>query len=285
MPALSKTSSTPQRQPRPSLFLGPPSRDASHISLPSVLLPGAQASTVAAPAVPPQRGPPLRQHSAFTGRPQSRDGVDSTNTAPQSITSPIHRTRVREQQQQQQQQERETAAGQRHADHAEALWAEMQNTLDDVELSATNDTHVFGPDHTKALEELRMAQIALAQAWAKSEADEVEEIQPSSDSRAAKGEGKKEGGPEAGRRGSGRPGSAPHPDQDQNQKSGGDGEDDILLARRRREANDRFFERVNSGVQGVVAKLEVVASAMRAVERESREIWSESGDTTPTDIT
>ncbi|KAI9886777.1 MAG: Transcription initiation factor TFIID subunit 13 [Watsoniomyces obsoletus] len=276
MPALSKTTSSPPRQPRPSLFLGPPSRDASHISLPSVLLPGAQASSIAAPAVPPQRGPLLRQQSAFTGRPPSRDGVDSSSAALAPITSPLHRTRVREQQQH----ERETAAGQRHADHAEALWAEMQNTLEDVELSATNDAHVFGPEHTKALEELRMAQIALAQAWAKSEADEVEEVIPSSVVKGAKVETRKEGGTE-----SGQAGSVPKTDPVPNLKSDGDGEEDILLARRRREANDRFFERVNNGVEDVVAKLEVVASAMRAVERESRDIWSESGDTTPTDVT
>src|SRR5204862_3686372 len=51
-------------------------------------------------------------------------------------------------------------------------------------------------------------------------------------------------------------------------------EKDILLARKRREANDRYFNRVSSGVLDVVAKLEEVALAMRAVERESKEIWS-----------
>ncbi|KAG5292840.1 hypothetical protein I7I48_05046 [Histoplasma ohiense] len=55
-------------------------------------------------------------------------------------------------------------------------------------------------------------------------------------------------------------------------------ERDILLARKRREANDRYFDRVNSGVLDVVAKLEEVASAMRVVERESKDIWNESGD-------
>lgn len=53
-------------------------------------------------------------------------------------------------------------------------------------------------------------------------------------------------------------------------------EKDILLARRRREANDRYFDRVNQGVLDVVAKLEEVAQAMRTVERESKDIWSDS---------
>jgi hypothetical protein len=52
---------------------------------------------------------------------------------------------------------------------------------------------------------------------------------------------------------------------------------DILLARKRREANDRYFERVSRGVLDVVAKLEDVAGAMRAVEQESMDLWG-AGD-------
>ena len=52
-------------------------------------------------------------------------------------------------------------------------------------------------------------------------------------------------------------------------------ENDILLARRRRLANDRYFERVNKGVVDVVAKLEDVAKRMGGVEMESKEIWGE----------
>ena len=59
-------------------------------------------------------------------------------------------------------------------------------------------------------------------------------------------------------------------------------EHDILLAKKRREANDRYFQKVNAGVLDVVAKLEEVAKAMKGVEMESREIWGEpnsaSGD-------
>ena len=53
-------------------------------------------------------------------------------------------------------------------------------------------------------------------------------------------------------------------------------ERDIVLARERREANDRYFDRVNSGVLDVVAKLDEVAQAMRSVERESKDIWNDT---------
>lgn len=175
--------------------------------------------------------------------------------------------------------------GKKQADRTDALWAEMQITLEEVELSAVNGTHVFGPEHANALEELRTAQIGLAQAWARSEADDG-------------GDSEKLGGGKGLAFGSegrsaldtvgstvsagGRPGSS----------SGigigaGSGaerigaqldetEADILLARRRREANDKYFQRVNGGVLDVVAKLEEVAAALRAVEQESRDIWGET---------
>lgn len=56
---------------------------------------------------------------------------------------------------------------------------------------------------------------------------------------------------------------------------------DILLARKRREANDRYFQRVNQGVLDVVAKLEDVAVAMRAVEQESKELWGDQNESVP----
>lgn len=67
----------------------------------------------------------------------------------------------------------------RATDRTDALWAEMQATLEEVELSASGGTRVFGPDHDRKLGELRMAQIALAQAWARSEADEAIETRGS----------------------------------------------------------------------------------------------------------
>jgi hypothetical protein len=65
-----------------------------------------------------------------------------------------------------------TRAEQMSNERTDALWAEMQNTLEEVELSASSWSHVFGPGHSRALEELRTAQITLAQAWAKSAAED-----------------------------------------------------------------------------------------------------------------
>src|SRR5277367_5432359 len=71
------------------------------------------------------------------------------------------------------QQRRQQSQSQSEGARTDALWAEMQATLAEVELSAARGTHFFGPEHSAALEELRKAQIALAQAWARSEADEI----------------------------------------------------------------------------------------------------------------
>lgn len=131
----------------------------------------------------------------------------------------------------------------------------MQATLAEVELSAFSSTHVFGNAHNAALEELREAQIALAKAWGRGEADEDDE-EVGEKGRHGKGKeyGKRDG------------------------ETAGDGEDDgdIQEARKRREANERFFKRVGEGVVDVVGKLEGVAQAMAKVEKESREIWSGS---------
>ncbi|TVY26661.1 hypothetical protein LHYA1_G004138 [Lachnellula hyalina] len=173
--------------------------------------------------------------------------------------------------------------GKKQADRTDALWAEMQSTLEEVELSAVNGTHVFGPQHARALQELRATQIGLAQAWARSEADEAGETGSGGKGLALGGEGLSaldtvdstvSGG--AG----GRTGSSTGIGGDAGERMGSkleqETEADILLARRRREANDRYFQRVNGGVLDVVAKLEEVASAMRAVEQESRDIWGEN---------
>jgi hypothetical protein len=174
----------------------------------------------------------------------------------------------------------------------------MQATLEEVELSAGGGTRVFGPDHERKLGELRMAQIALAQAWARSEADDAIETTGSglgggernARSSAVSGEnvfdggGKTEtgvgtgaGGSTAGT-GSARPGSSGMGVSGQERlgaKLEEETEVDILLARKRREANDRYFQRVNQGVLDVVAKLEEVATAMRAVEQESKDTWGD----------
>jgi hypothetical protein len=167
-------------------------------------------------------------------------------------------------------------------ERTDAIWAEMQNTLEEVELSASTGTHIFSPNHSQALEELRTAQIALAQAWAKSEADE--ELQGASEDKKttaaaemplngvdALGAGgvEKHGAVAAeGRKRSGTDGSV-------KSQLEGDTENDIAMARKRREANDRYFRRVNMGVVDVVQKLEQVANSMKVVEMESKEIWGD----------
>ncbi|KAL2195910.1 hypothetical protein P885DRAFT_39043 [Corynascus similis CBS 632.67] len=212
----------------------------------------------------------------------------------------------------------------RTTDRTDALWAEMQATLEAVELSAggggdgttsatnattadavaTSSARVFGPDHERKLDELRAAQIALAQAWARSEADEAIETIAGAvgagigGSVGGGGVGETGVGVSEGRRsvatdlggGGGKStigtGSAARPGSSGVGIAGGAGgqgkmeetEVDILLARKRREANDRYFQRVNQGVLDVVAKLEDVAIAMRAVEQESKELWGEEDE-------
>ncbi|KAI9776556.1 MAG: hypothetical protein M1835_005476 [Candelina submexicana] len=262
-----KTKATPQiqaqRLPPPSLFLGPPSRNASNIDLPSLLLPGPHASSTAAPSTS-TRAPLLRTRTARNGAPDA---------SPSPGLSPLGRPLSRHKNTQQ-------LEGQRQADRTDALWAEMQGTLEEVELSAMSGTHVFGPEHSKALDDLRMAQIALAQAWARSEADEATETAEEGEVKAVnRGAGLLDPevmakGTETATGGSGS-GNAAKEKTDESRLEE-ETEADILLARKRREANDHYFQRVNGGVLDVVAKLEAVAVAMRGVERESRDIWSDS---------
>jgi len=256
------------REPPPSLFLGPPSQNASHVSLPGV-----------APVPPPNpsnlnpaRAPLIRQRSQ---RMPQRDGPADTATG-----SSLPRPALPRQQQE--------SEGKKQADRTDALWAEMQSTLEEVELSAVNGTHVFGPEHSKALEGLRAAQIELAQAWARSEADDTVESADKESKGLSGGkpivlgsEGKSALDTMGSTvpSGSGRPGSSGNAvgaaERIENEMEK-ETEADILLARKRRETNDRYFQRVNEGVLDVVAKLEEVANAMKAVEQESRDIWGEN---------
>lgn len=266
-----KTKAKQLREPPPSLFLGPPSQNASHVSLPGV-------APVPPPPNPsnlnPARAPLIRQRSQ---RFAQRDGP--ADAAPGSS---IPRTALPRQQQ--------DSEGKKQADRTDALWAEMQSTLEEVELSAVNGTHVFGPDHGKALEGLRVAQIELAQAWARSEADDAVENADKESKGLSVGKGMPVGS-EGGKSaldtvgstvpsGSGRPGSSGAAVGGEAERLGSElekeTEADIILARKRREANDRYFQRVNEGVLDVVAKLEEVANAMKAVEQESRDIWGEN---------
>lgn len=242
-PKLNTTRTTAHRLPPPALFQGPPSKNASHISLvlPGDRVPGAPGAATDSDAqhrMPrPSRVP---QATSFSGPALRQPATEADD----------HR--------------------------AESLWAEMQKTLADVELSAMNTSHVLGASHAKALEDLRTAQLSLAQAWAKSEADELREHDADSDADAAVAVSDSFGTkPSPGKS------KAAHEEGKataftNNNSLEAETERDIHLARKRREANDRYFQQVNRGVLDVVSKLDEVAGAMRRVERESREIWDES---------
>jgi len=297
MSQLDKGKSKEAKAP-PALFF--PSPSPSHVSLPGIMAPGISTQSPgqsqpagAAPSGPIfggrggslLRGDPAALTSPVDGRggPSALRSPKATNAPPAlNLTLPLQLSR------------REST---RATDRTDALWAEMQATLEEVELSASGGTRVFGPDHERKLSELRMAQIALAQAWARSEADDAIETisghvkSPTSGTEGAgDGAGKSETGGAAvtdgtkstAGTGSARPGSSGMGGAGGAERLGAKLEEetevDILLARKRREANDQYFQRVNQGVLDVVAKLEEVATAMRAVEQESKDVWAEGED-------
>lgn len=227
-----------QRLPPPALFQGPPSVNASN---PSLRPPASTADSRGA-----SQPPPLQRTRST--RPQEYVDNNSTLSPFASRTHPKG-----------------------DADGTEAIWQEMQNALSEVELSAMTSERVFGEKHSQGLEDLRVKQLKLAQAWARSEADETVD-------RNARGAGAGAGAEE-------QKTGVQNTDEAEDRAASENAayktldketEKDILLARERREANDRYFDRVNNGVLDVVAKLEEVAQAMRAVQRESKDIWSES---------
>lgn len=292
-PKLGKKTLSPTRLPPPALFQGPPSGNASNISL---HVPGSSSAAATAAGGIGVPHPASITTTATTSSREHRQRIsarlraDLNNGDPSpggvsgakvGATSAFARNHSTD------------ANAKRENDHADALWVEMQNTLAEVELSAANDSHIFGAGHAKALEDLRTAQLELAQAWAKSEGDEVashaardvaEERNPMMGAGNG-GSGNNEN--------DGRSGSKKQQQQQQRQRSGSvdsigsekarktleeETENDILLAKRRREANDRYFDQVNSAVLDVVKKLDDVAGAMRRVEKQSNDIWSEDGD-------
>ncbi|KAI9855466.1 MAG: hypothetical protein M1813_009774 [Trichoglossum hirsutum] len=291
---------TAQRQPPPSLFLGPPSHNSSRTSLPSLLVPGAHASAVANPAqsrVPLLRNRSSRNAPPTANTPASPAGIPSSSNnsnptatiaaAAAAVAATVPPTRHSQSTQQPQPPQSSTRLPTpRHLTRSRTsiLWAEMQATLEEVELSASRTTHLFGAAHSSALSRLRASQIALAQAWARSEA--VEDTTASllaspSDPHAPNSNDTTNPTEESPTSRTEPPPSSndPHPSPPPSQsKLEAYTENDVLLARQHREANDLFFQRVNSGVLDVVARLEDVAVAMREVEQESRDIWNDSSD-------
>ncbi|RAH63848.1 DUF5315 domain-containing protein [Aspergillus aculeatinus CBS 121060] len=259
METLRKISS--QRLPPPVLFQGPPSHNASNISIPpppaSVgVSPGGRTGPGPGPGRGGSQSPPLHRNRSARGGLETSGGT---------FGSPFLT--------------RKQSKG--DIDGSDAIWQEMQSALSEVELSATTGEHVFGEKHSEALEDLRAKQLKLAQAWARSEAADDKAVDTKEAAPPAKGAAAAAAAPQGqGARGVAGPGvsgePAPVEDGGAARNLDEETEKDILLARERREANDRYFDRVNNGVLDVVAKLEEVAQAMRAVERESQDIWSDT---------
>ncbi|KAI8958181.1 hypothetical protein F5Y11DRAFT_50855 [Daldinia sp. FL1419] len=283
MDNLKLTPSKSKARDPPRLFLHP-SPTTSHVSLPAMV--------AASPAVPPAASSlsNARENASGASIQQSQATPSIARTG--SLLNTRNRAPVNRLQ---------TADSSRTADRTDALWAEMQATLEEVELSASGGTHVFGPEHDRKLADLRAAQIKLAQAWAKSETedsiepaatDEVPNLKgvlgeigvsatgvvlgPTISSSVGKAamEGT-EGGKSTVGSGSARPGSSGTVRDRLGAKLEEETEKDILLARNRRDANDRYFSKIDQGVRDVVEKLEEVAIAMKAVEEETRNIWGD----------
>lgn len=263
----SKTAKTQSnRLPAPALFVGPPSRNASNTSL------GLHTTDNRTPA----KAPLVRQRSLLS--PDSKRPLPPTTSGQNdgdllSLTSSnTSAPFVRRQRQQ------SLAADAEASSRAEAIWAEMQSTLEEVELSAIKGPGmtVFGSEHARALDELRRAQIELAKAWARSEAEENESNEGQ---KKAQDISAADLGPHTGRaRNTSNAESGKSDKLFDRHKLEQETEKDIELSRKRREENDRYFEKVNKGVQEVVVKLEEVAMAMRGVESESKEIWGHGHD-------
>lgn len=302
----------PQRDPPPALFLHP-SPAGSHVDIPSTAgpapvitgLPSAQAAAAqqshprsSSTLLDPGSQDPLAAAlSTLSTKPMDR----TTTTTTSSTTAAAASRRVPGALPPLQTAATTRRESTRATDRTDALWSEMQATLEEVELSASGGTRVFGPEHDRKLASLRAAQIALAQAWARSEADDAIETTTAATVAAnansatterggGTGElktdgtaGTADGGPPwsvgtgAGSS-SARPGSsagiAAAADR-LGQRLEQETENDLAFARKRREANDQYFQRVNQGVLDVVAKLENVAAAMRAVEQESKDVWGD----------
>ncbi|KAG6033864.1 hypothetical protein E4U41_006784 [Claviceps citrina] len=245
------------REPPPTLFLHP-SAGASNVSLTGATAPTAfiagQTHTV------------LREQSTLER---------STSTSLRrgfNVTPDLHRN--------------VQAGSCRSPDKTDALWAQMQATLEEVELSASGGTHVFGPGQSQRLSDLRSAQIGLAQAWARSETDDVGIMGMRGRIEFSDGGNVRNTSPDLANlnvvNGPGRVRRIPEEvieiqndrllsDLGMEEKS----EIDILLGRKRRDANDKYFQRVNKGVIDVVAKLKDVTVAMHGVDREDQDIWNE----------
>lgn len=269
------------RLPAPSLFVGPPSRNASALELPK---PSSSTSNSN------NNNKDTHHHVNFKANPSAAI-PGPTSPSSTSIKDPvdaltrdannIHNDNTDEQQQ--------PEAGQQHFRRGrrgtavlDAHWAALQSTLGDIELSASSSAHVFGTAHAAALEDLRKAQVELARAWGPAGTD-MEDDEGDDDGKSKSGKVGEEGVTELERTKtatSGRNTVSSVKEADKRRGSRSEEEKDLDMAAKRREEGNKYFAKVKTGVQDVVAKLEAVSKAMRAVEMESREIWGDGDSTT-----
>lgn len=257
----SPTSNTkPNRLPAPTLFVGPPSRNASQLSV-------ARAATD--PINKSSRPGTHRQKSTLKYHKVAEDNGAAGESTKDGKEPPAFRR----------------PSGR----SIDAKWREMQSTLNEVELTAQSSTHVFGESHAKALDDLRQAQVALARAWGRGSEDKAtpttEAIGEMTVGRLRNTEDAASEAQNLNRRRAETEGSVSTVLSDESQLSESsirsgrteledETAQDIKLASERRAVNEAYFKRVDAGVKEVVEKLEKVAEAMRDVEGESRSLWS-----------
>jgi hypothetical protein len=300
---MSKQSS--QRLPAPSLFVGPPSLNASNVSLTRANTDTSQnsravpSSAIPGPASPSLTQTPLsrsntglsRQNTNLSrqntnlSRQNTRDALSRQNTnisiqpRPDGLQVPEDNTQAAaggvglglanttiDEEVKRQRPRRGTAV-------LDAHWAALQSTLSDVELSAASSAHVFNINHAKALEELRAAQVELARAWGQTDSEDVSTLPSASDLKTNKEQAAKKDDDKQHH-------GNHHKDQEkqaeQNERKLSTATTlDLTSAARRREASDKYFAAVKEGVADVVRKLDGVADAMREVEMQSRDIWGD----------
>ncbi|KAK4507912.1 hypothetical protein PRZ48_001647 [Zasmidium cellare] len=264
----------PNRLPAPTLFVGPPSRNASQLSI-------ARTATHDS-TLNKTRDTLNRQKSALSRpfNPDKENGGDGEASNPNSTLPPLKKASEKA---------------------VESKWKEMQSTLNEVELTAQSSTHVFGESHAAALEDLRRAQVELARAWGRGnerQADAAEDLtlninrfKGAEDIALDRSSayGRRQRADTAASTSTALSDESTSMRSDVTSRSGRSQlEDetaaDIKLASERRAANEAYFKKVDSGVKDVVAKLAVVAEAMRGVEGESRSLWSSSSDRTETTV-
>ncbi|EGP87079.1 uncharacterized protein MYCGRDRAFT_17876, partial [Zymoseptoria tritici IPO323] len=229
------------RLPAPTLFVGPPSRNASQLS-------------IARPPTQDTNSKPsttrLRSNLAGSSSPpQARNDHRTTDAAAAAAAAPPLRKASTK--------------------NLESRWKDMRATLNEVEITAQSSTHVFGEAHAAALDTLRQAQVELARAWGRGADDlafdRANRVRKRGDTNTSASTALSD---ESGL-------------SEERAKSGetrleDETAQDVKLASERRAANEAYFKKVDSGVKDVVAKLEKVAEAMRGVESEGRSLWSES---------